>query len=294
MESQQKILSLSEIARSTVSNSLENEVVTFRMELDKGTPAPSPLYIDALLIILVRKGSGRFGIDLTEYEVKENSLIVLQPKNYIFMSTTSDYCSANVIACSRVVVEDVLPKLTDILPTLLHHRAEPVSHLSREDADRLNEYFLFIENRLRKPSTNFIRQNIRCLLQAALYEMIDIHSRDVDQNKRPRTRQEEIMARFIIAVTENFRRERQVSFYANQLCITSKHLSAVVKKISGRTAGEWIDNYVVMEAKVLLKTTDSTIQEISDKLNFKNQSFFGKFFKHLTGHTPTAYRKLNS
>ena len=63
-----------------------------------------------------------------------------------------------------------------------------------------------------------------------------------------------------------------------------------VKEASGRTAGEWIDHYVVMEAKMLLGSTDLTVQEISSKLNFANQSFFGKYFKHNTGLSPTEFR----
>ncbi len=102
------------------------------------------------------------------------------------------------------------------------------------------------------------------------------------------------MAKFILAVSEHFRTERQVSFYAHKLCITPKHLSSVIKEISGRTASDWIENYVVMEAKVLLKTTDMTIQEIAVYLNFANQSFFGKYFKHHTGVSPTTYRKQNT
>ena len=65
----------------------------------------------------------------------------------------------------------------------------------------------------------------------------------------------------------------------------------MVKEISGRTAGEWIENYVTVEAKVLLRSTDLTIQEIASRLNFTNQSFFGKYFKHQTGMSPSEYRK---
>ena len=102
------------------------------------------------------------------------------------------------------------------------------------------------------------------------------------------------MAKCILAVSEAFREERQVASSAHKRCITPKQLSSVVKEISGRTAGDWIENYVVMEAKVLLKTTDMTIQEIAAYLNFANQSFFGKYFKHQTGVSPSVYRKNNT
>ena len=81
-----------------------------------------------------------------------------------------------------------------------------------------------------------------------------------------------------------------MNFYADKLFVTPKHLSAVLKEISGRTAGEWIDHRVILEAKMLLRTTGMNIQEISLALNFSNQSFFGKYFKHLTGISPRDYR----
>ena len=81
-----------------------------------------------------------------------------------------------------------------------------------------------------------------------------------------------------------------MNFYAEKLFVTPKHLSAVLKEISGKTAGEWIDHRVILEAKLLLRTTGMNIQEISVALNFSNQSFFGKYFKHLTGLSPREYR----
>ena len=73
--------------------------------------------------------------------------------------------------------------------------------------------------------------------------------------------------------------------------MTPKYLSLLVKNVSNRTAGEWIDNYVVLEAKALLSSSTLSNQEISDRLNFTNQSFFGKYFKQHVGISPTEYRK---
>ncbi len=81
-----------------------------------------------------------------------------------------------------------------------------------------------------------------------------------------------------------------MAFYAGKLFVTPKHLSAVLKEVSDKTAGEWIDQRVILEAKVLLRSTGLNIQEISAMLNFANQSFFGKYFRHLTGMSPRDYR----
>ena len=82
-----------------------------------------------------------------------------------------------------------------------------------------------------------------------------------------------------------------MSFYADKMFLTAKHLSTVVKEISGKTVGEWIDELVILEAKALLNSSSMNIQEIADRLNFANQSFFGKYFKHYTGMSPKEYRK---
>ncbi len=282
---------LSQISKIVNSDKLDEDIIVFQHEVKFVPEEIFPLRIDALLIALCTEGTGKIGIDLREYEIKKNTLIVIQPKNFIYLSNYSDDFKCSAVACSNHVVEDVLPKLTEILPLLMHHRTEPVSYLSEEDACNILNFYDFLRKKLRGPKTPFLKQKVMCMLQAALYEMMDINLQHSTGIETQRTRKEEIMAKFILAVSEHFREERQVAYYAHKLFITPKHLSSVVKELSGRTAGDWIENYVVMEAKVLLKTTDRTIQEIAVYLNFANQSFFGKYFKHHTGMSPTAYRK---
>ena len=289
-----KYTTLREIAKVVNSDKLDEDIVVFDHDVKFVSEDIFPLRIDALLIVLCTAGSGRIGIDLREYELRENTLIVIQPKNYIYLSDYSDDFKCSAVACSHHVVEDVFPKLTDILPLLIHHRTEPVSYLSASEAKGIANFYDFLRVKLHGPKTPFLKQKVLCMLQAALYEMMDINLQNQTEIETQRTRKEEIMAKFILAVSESFREERQVAYYAHKLCITPKHLSSVVKEISGRTAGDWIENYVVMEAKVLLKTTDMTIQEIAAYLNFANQSFFGKYFKHQTGVSPSVYRKNNT
>ena len=67
-------------------------------------------------------------------------------------------------------------------------------------------------------------------------------------------------------------------------------MSALIKEVSGRSAAQWIDDYVILEAKSLLKYSDLSIQEIAYRLNFSTQSFFGKYFKQHTGISPGQYK----
>ena len=82
-----------------------------------------------------------------------------------------------------------------------------------------------------------------------------------------------------------------MGFYAEQMNITPKYLSSVIKDISGKTAARWIDEYVILEAKTLLKYSGMSIQEIADALNFSTQSFFGKYFKQHTGCSPSRFKR---
>ena len=95
---------------------------------------------------------------------------------------------------------------------------------------------------------------------------------------------------FIGLVREHHRRERTVAFYADKLFISPKYLSLIIKETLGRSAAEIIDDYVILEAKNLLRFSGKDIQQVSYELNFPNQSSFGKYFKHLTGLSPSEYQ----
>ena len=101
-----------------------------------------------------------------------------------------------------------------------------------------------------------------------------------------------IFDRFIGVVSEYHTQERGVAFYADKLCLTPKYLSKLVKAASGRSAPDWIDAYVMLEAKNMLKYSDIPIKEIVSRLNFPNPSTFHKFFKAKAGLTPLQYRKM--
>lgn len=282
-------VSLSEVAQA-LNTSMDIDVLAFDSMRPSEIKEFAPIRIDAMAIILCTGGYGRIGIDLEDYEVKRNTLVVIQPQNYLrFVESSPDMQSCCVL-CSINVVEMILPKLTDILPVLMQHRMMPAIELTDKEAEGILSFYKFIKLKLEEPPTRFRLQKVLCMLQAALFEMMDIRLAREQQAGHSPNRRSEIMAKFLLSVSENFRKERQVAYYAKQLCITPKHLSTVVKETSGRTAGEWIDHYVMLEAKMLLRTTDLTIQEITTRLNFTNQSFFGKYFKHHAGESPSSFR----
>ena len=105
-----------------------------------------------------------------------------------------------------------------------------------------------------------------------------------------RSRAKEYFTQFTKLLGQHYKHERSVGFYARQLCITPKYLTTLIKRISGKSASEWIDSFVILEAKTLLKYSDMSVQEIAYALNFPNQSFFGSYFKRNTGMSPSHYK----
>ena len=162
-----------------------------------------------------------------------------------------------------------------------------------KDQNVFSQYYDLLLNVARSPHSEFKIQSAHHLTLAMFYGYSHM-KHDMTTANEGTTRQEEIYSAFIDSLGENFKTARDIGYYADKLCITAKHLSQVVKEVSGKTALEIIEDYVLTECKALLLSTTMSIQEISDELNFPSQSVFGKYFKRLTGLSPKAYRKVQS
>lgn len=129
------------------------------------------------------------------------------------------------------------------------------------------------------------------ILQCDIFQnFAKIHA--LQEESRSISRKEEIFKQFVKEVKENYMTHRNVAFYADKLCVSPKHLSHVVYAASGQYATEWIHRYVILEAKTMLKMEGGSIKDVSNKLNFANQSFFSKYFKQHTGYTPKEYKSF--
>lgn len=292
-----KTYQISDISRYFNRKSGNKNPETYAVYYEVGNAikqSEAPIRVLGLTIALCIEGEGEVGIGVRKYKFSKNSLMLLNPNQYVHSLTSIGTTRIKVIGCNLEMIESIMPKLSGLLPLLIHNPIEAVSKLSDENSLDIQEYMRIIEEKLRTNDSPMKRLKVSHLIQAMLCEIIEKHYVSKDGVVKPQSRKEEILSKFIIEVLQNFRKERSVSFYANRLCVTPKHLSAVAKEITSHTAGELIDHYVIMEAKIMLAETPLTIQEIANKLNFANQSFFGKYFKHLSGYSPSDFRKMAS
>lgn len=252
-------------------------------------PLPKdPGRIDAAIVGLCLCGNIKLCINLNDYVISKNQIVLIMPDQIIRLGKKSrDYKGIYILA-SKNFIDEMLPYFNQ-LSIFLYVKEHPVTDLSNEEVNIFKEYHSFLWKKVQMKDNAYRKEISRNLLLALLYEAYGMFSKHRLPESR-KTRQEELFADFIKLVRLNFRREHFVSFYADKLCITSKYLSLLVKSVSGRSASVWIDEYVILEAKALLTSSKLTIKQISDTLGFVSQSFFGKFFRRHTGASPRKFR----
>ena len=167
----------------------------------------------------------------------------------------------------------------------------PVVQLTPHEIQVYSNYYRTIREKISDTEHHYRTEVVKALLLAMFYDMSGVTYRVEQSSSKGQSRADVIFAEFIQQLEQNYRTERRVSWYAQQMGITPKYLSEIIKQISKRTPNEWIDSYVVLEIRVLLKNSTKSIKEITEELNFPNQSFLGKYFKEHVGMSPSEYRK---
>lgn len=167
----------------------------------------------------------------------------------------------------------------------------PIAHLSEEHLKACSIQYKMMCNALTKRgSITHVRGIVQGLYQALFFLIYSAYdSQSKADSPLTNVRQEEVFQKFIRLVEKYYSQERNIGFYADKLCITPKYLSQLIYKASGIYAGNHIDNYVIAEAKVLIKSREYSIAQVSDMLNFTSQAYFGRYFKKHTGYTPLEF-----
>lgn len=262
---------------------------------DQITHAPiskDPQRLNFILMALCRKGKATYSIDTREQTVEADDLFFISERHIIDNFTASADFDCLCIMLSTQFYHGFVQNVKNVSSLLLFSMNNPVVHLTPEEVQNYNNYFQTIRKKMGDESHHYRTELVQALLLAMFYDMSGVIYRIEQSSAKKQTRSDVLFARFINLLQENFRKERRVSWYASQLDITPKYLSEVVKNVSKRTPNEWIDSYVVLEIRVLLKNSPKSIKEITEELHFPNQSFLGKYFKEHVGVSPSEYRKL--
>lgn len=250
-------------------------------------PHIGPFKMDMTICSICLQGESRGRIDMIPFEIKSPAISIVLPGQIL----EHEYCSGDFEAIYILMSEKFNDSLhlPERFSTFLSVHNNPVISLVPRQLDALLTYCKMVQSVIQATNNPNRMEIVRHLTIAFFYGLGYYFHKQTDDSRE--TRNEILMRNFLKQLQTHHKQERKLEFYADKLCLSAKYLSQTIKNSSGKTAGEWIDEYVMLEAKALLKSTNMTIQQISDELNFPSQSFFGKFFKRLAGLSPKAYRE---
>lgn len=260
---------------------------------------------DGLMFFFLTAGRMTMSVNVQRSTLRANQLTMVAPNAVLSTRFDADAdADVHVLLVSTQMLHELHFDIAALssLPVSPRHRS-PLMELSAKDIELLREYLALLEHSTRlnaeSNAEQLSRGIARNLLVALFYQLMLLSSNGVEApapdkeaalHERPRSRRTVYTQDFIRLVRRHFRQEHSVAFYAGKLCISPKYLSLVIKEATGRSAAEIIDEFVILEAKNLLRFSGKNIQQVAYELNFNNQSSFGKYFKHLTGMSPSEFQ----
>lgn len=269
---------------------INNDLILFEDMAKVPLPSRSSR-MKSLFLALCTDGKAQYTVDTHKHEVSEGDVIIISEGQVVGDYQLSPDCKGIAILLSYNFFNNIVSGIHELSALFLFARTHPVFHLDKHQTKELENYICHIKEKIIDTQHRFRKELVMTMLKALIYDMSNIIYQFQQLETEGQTRAEVIFRDFIQMVEKNFRHERRVSWYAKNLCITSKYLSETIRTISKRTPSDWIDSYVVRELCVMLKNSTMSIKEIADELHFANQSFMGKYFKEHVGMSPSLFRK---
>lgn len=254
-----------------------------------------PCRLDAVVMVLCTAGRARAMINLKEYEVEPNVLAVNLPENITQVVWVSDDFHGRIVVLSLEFLHSIHVDLKHTISHYMYIKDHPTYRLDDATFRHLSRFHQLIqdsvEERLEPWAGEMHQEVVNRLVSAFMYRCGELlNNLPLEDIRTVKSRREALFRQFIDLLNQYHNRERSVGFYAEKMHITPKYMSSLMKEMTGRTAAEWIDDYVILEAKTLLKYSGLSIQEVAYRLNFSTQSFFGKYFRQHTGMSPGQYK----
>lgn len=254
-----------------------------------------PFRSNAFAVFVIQEGEFSFKCNFVSYTLKTQDVFFVLPDSMIEITQISEDIAFLGMGFNRNY-----PKkqgFTFNSEETIHFLSENNTRkFALSDQEFTDMIFLLssLNRKMQLPlSTKRLKEMVRHSFVSVMYELFMVQEKYCTINLVKLNRKERLTSDFLIMLSESFRSEKRIQYYADRLYITPRHLSQVVKQVTGKTAGEFIDEMVINEAKALLSAHVLSISQIADELQFSNQSFFGKYFKKYAGVSPTAYREVS-
>ncbi len=280
--------------KNAASHSLENDFEIF----ENSTEFPIPLYPSysrRAIVAFCTKGSAK--VDIHEYDhlFMKGELVVIIPGQLVSLSESSKDFTVSYFSLSINLYNDVLSGLCRFSPLFFFYmRSHYYYNLSELEISRYINFFQLVYSKAKEPENLFRKDSIIHLMRIFyldIYNAYKINSQNAQFKLN--SHKKELANGFFQLIMKYYKDNRSVTFYANKLYITPKYLTMVVKEVSGKSAKDWITEYIIQEIKFLLKNSSLNIQEIAIRTHFSNQTSLGRFFRKHTGVSPSFYRTQN-
>lgn len=246
------------------------------------------------------KGEFEVEINLKKFTIRKDSMFIYTPGNIVRVTNIDPMEKESVHFVVVAISEDLMSStrfdFSKLYNESLRLLESPCIVINENERELCRKYFDLIQevSKMRMPN---MRESVAALISSIFYLMGAMWTDRLTAAKKNggdemSTRSKIVLENFLLLVRDHHTKERSLSFYADKLYLTPKYLSKLIKSVSGKSAHEWIDSFVILEAKNLLKYSDMSIKSIVYELNFPNQTTFYRFFKTKTGMTPSEYRKM--
>lgn len=276
------------LENDTGTDTIENQI-TLQASPGKIYNGNYPVKMQEVVAVICEKGTMRGTVNLKKFIAVSPCIFIALSDQILQFEFFSDDFSGLTIIMSREFWDGFPFDNSLEFPLSRSIRDNPSIPLRQEEVDSMKEFFRLMQKTVRQKDNPNRSEAVKYLTMALFFGFgYQFHQMDEELNRRGRDR---LVENFLSCVRENYRDHREIGFYAGRLHLTPKYLSRALREKSGKTGSEWIEDHVMLEARALLKSTDKSISQISEDLNFPSQSFFGKYFKRRTGLSPLEYRK---
>lgn len=236
--------------------------------------------------MIYESGSVEISIDMKRYKVESPCMVVMLADSILQLHSYSEDLKMKALVFSKRFSNDLFHNIHKQTHLYISTHSRPVIKLDDIGKNVLKNYLetmrMIIAN---KESPYRLEAAKHYTLSLFFSYAHNMHSENENIESRG------IVQDFIALLKDNYRKHRDLTFYSDKLSITPKYLTTLVKGSTSKSAHKWIEDYVIIESKALLRSSNKTIEQISLELSFNNQDVFSKFFKRVTGISPSEYRR---